>query len=111
MKINGITRQRGIVMHTWYKTILGNRDILHGKHFDIQNTFEEIFATMKSPDEMAMFRNTVDKQTYYFIVPTGSESFMNGFFTNYSAKLCFKPEKSECSLLVGDQRKAMTWLN
>ena len=98
-------------MVTWYKATLGNSDILHGKHLELQNAFEEIFAGAHSPNEMAMFKNDIDNRTYYFIVPTGSETYTEVFLADCSAQLCSKPEKSECSLLVGNQAKAMTWLN
>lgn len=98
-------------MSTWYKTTLENPDIINGKHFELQNKFEEMFAIMQSPNEMAMFGSEVDRQTYYFMVPTGSEIYTDVFLENYSAQHCSKPTKSECSLLVGNQARAMTWLN
>jgi len=89
---------------SWYKTVLNQQDILAGKHFKLQEEFTAIFTAMKGPAEMAMFggRDFVAKeQPYYFALPNGSESLTKTFLTRHSAQSCERPNRSECSLLVG----------
>jgi hypothetical protein len=59
---------------------------------------------MKGPAEMAMFGGRefiAQEQPYYFALPSGSESLTKMFLSKYSVQSCERPNRSECSLLVG----------
>lgn len=92
------------MMPSWYKTALKQPDIVAGTHFKLQKDFETIFMAMKAPTDMAMFGGrdfVAPEQPYYFAIPSGSEVFTKTFLLNNAAQPCSRPQRSECSLLVG----------
>ena len=96
-------------MPSWFKTTLTKNEIIAGNGTTLQGDFTKVFTQVKGPDNMAMFGSERDRGTFYFAIPEDLE--MELFKTSWNLQASGKPEKSDCTLLVGNEATAFALLN
>lgn len=85
----------------WKKVSISSKDVISGKHVQLQNLYEEVFLATKAPRDAAVFENspTYDECVYYF--SPGAVAIFDSILRAYEAVPCAAPPRAETSLIVG----------
>jgi len=98
---------------SWYKIEFTAVEIATGKHITLQDGFEKIYSSLKSPAEMALFARMLNERgnsEYYFSPACSVNSFMKALIDSFKGQLCEEPERNkntpisrQLALIVGHE--------
>ena len=95
----------------WYEVVLSSEQLSEGVSEKIQSDFEVPFIKAGTPAEMAIFCDTFPVPQFSMYFSPVAVQYASDLISTHSGDACEKPDASEVTLLVGDEKSAWDLLD
>ncbi len=85
----------------WMKIKMTVKDVMTGRHIDLQDAFTEVFMATMAPMEAAVFVNSPTLDDYDMYFSPGAAAIFGLQLEAYDATKSVVPPQEDTSLLVG----------